>query len=74
MSKPSDKKGHVEADVPRAFYTVREFAAAACLAVDTVYRLMKRDKLAWVRIGGEKRIPVTEVQRLTDEAMGRVAS
>lgn len=64
-------KGQVKADVPRVFWSVREFAAATGCALDTIYRRMHRGELAWTWVGGEKRIPDSEMKRLVDEAMAR---
>ena len=57
-----------KADVPRLFWSVREFAGALGLNVETVYRLIARHELAAVKVGGEHRIPNSEIERLTDEA------
>lgn len=59
------------AGVPRLFWSVREFAEATGLAVDTVYRLIARGELAAVRLG-ELRIPNSEIERLISEACGAV--
>jgi len=67
-------KGMPKADVPRAFWSVNEFATITGLAQDTVYRMIRASKLGAVRLGGEWRIPNQEVERLTAEAMQRVAS
>lgn len=74
MSKPTDNKGAVQADVPREFYTIREFASATCLAVDTVYRMRTRGDLAAVRLGGEWRIPREEIDRLKAAALAQVGA
>lgn len=65
-------KGAVKADVPRVFYSVREFAQAAGLAVDTVYRMIARGELGSIPLGGEHRIPVREVDRLIEAALAAV--
>jgi excisionase family DNA binding protein len=64
-------KGHVEADVPRLWWSVKEFAAATGVALDTVYRWTKNGKVAWTWLGGEKRIPNSEMERLFAEAEQR---
>jgi excisionase family DNA binding protein len=58
--------------VQREFYTVQEFAAITCLAVDTVYRMRTRGALAAVRLGGEWRIPREEIDRLKAAALEQV--
>lgn len=67
----SRAKGKVQADVPRLWWSVREFAAAFGVNVNTVYRLLDREELAWTWVGGEKRIPTSELDRLMAEAMDR---
>lgn len=74
MSRTGINKGAVQADVPREFLSVKEFAATTGIALDTAYRMTQRGDLAWVRIGGEKRIPVSEITRLTEEAMAQVSA
>lgn len=64
-------KGQVQADVPRLWWSAREFAAATGCAIDTVYRLMRKGGLAWEWIGGEKRIPNSEMERLLSGAEAR---
>lgn len=69
MSTAADKKGAVQAGVPREFYTVKEFAAACCLNTNTVYRMCDRGEIAAIRPGGKEwRIPRSEIDRLTHEA------
>lgn len=70
----SRAKGQVQADVPRTFWSVKEFAATLGVNVNTVYRLITDDKLAWTWVGGEKRIPNSELERLLSEAYGRVSA
>jgi excisionase family DNA binding protein len=55
-------------EVQREFYTIAEFAAACYLATDTVYRMRSRGDIHAVRLGGEWRIPRTEIERLTAAA------
>jgi len=57
--------------VPRNAWSVKEFAAAWGVNVNTVYRLINTGQLAWTWIGGEKRIPNAELDRLMAEAMDR---
>lgn len=64
-------KGKVAADVPRHFWSVREFAATTGVSLDTVYRLIRGGQLACTHIGGEKRIPNSELERLLSEAYER---
>jgi excisionase family DNA binding protein len=64
-------KGHVEANVPRLWWSVKEFAAATGVALDTVYRWTNRGQIAWTWLGGEKRIPNSEMERLLTEAKQR---
>lgn len=67
----SRAKGQVQADVPRLWWSAKEFAAATGCALDTVYRWMKNSTLAWTYIGSEKRIPNSELERLLAEAQAR---
>lgn len=67
----SRAKGQVQADVPREFWSVREFAATFGVNQHTIYRMCNRGELAWVPVGGEKRIPNSELERLLAEAYGR---
>lgn len=64
-------KGHVEANVPRMWWSVKEFAAATGVALDTVYRWTNRGQIEWTWLGGEKRIPNSEMERLLTEAKQR---
>lgn len=61
------------ADVPRLFWSVREFATATGLATDTVYRMVAAGQLAHVRLG-EIRIPHSEIERLTAEAQSNLSA
>lgn len=70
----SRNKGQVQADVPRNFWSVREFAATLGVSLDTVYRLIKDNKLACVQIAGEKRVPHRELERLMAEAYEQVSA
>lgn len=67
-------KGNVQADVPRTFWSVREFAATTGISIDTTYRLIKRRQLKCVQLGREKRIPNTELERLLSEAEAQVSA
>lgn len=67
-------KGKIDADVPRTFWSVREFAATLGVNQHTIYRACRRGEIAWVRVGGEKRIPNSELDRLLNEAYSRRAS
>ena len=72
-------KEHVAAqtlvlDIQRDGLTVKEFAARWGVSTDTVYRAARAGKLACVLVGGEKRIPVAELDRLTVEAYERVSA
>jgi excisionase family DNA binding protein len=75
MTAAADRaKGKVKADVPRTFWSVREFAATTGISIDTCYRLLQRGEVRWVQLGGEKRIPNSELERLLAEAAAQVAS
>lgn len=71
MSADYRAKGVAKADVPRLFWSVREFATATGLSVDSVYRLMHSGELAHTTSLGEYRIPHSEIERLTAEAQER---
>lgn len=66
--KWSRAKGEVQADVPRNAWSVREFAAALGVNKHTIYRACNRGEIAWVQVGGEKRIPNAELERMVAEA------
>lgn len=71
MSSPR-AKGQVQADgVSRLWWSVKEYAAATGLALDTVYRQMGRGDLAWEWMGGEKRIPNVELENRLASALAR---
>lgn len=55
----------------RAFYSVNEFAELLGVGRHVVYRATDRGEIAWVKIGGSKRIPVSELDRLRAEAFER---
>lgn len=74
MSDPRAKANVVTADVPRNAWSVREFAATLGVNVHTIYRLIKHGQLAWFPVGGEKRIPNSELDRLLAEAYERRVS
>lgn len=44
--------------------STREAAAALGLSARTIARLIERDELASVKVGGSRRIPVAELERL----------
>lgn len=46
--------------------TVKEAAAQLKLSRPSVYRLMKRGELKSVKLGGARRIPQRELERLVD--------
>lgn len=71
MSSTPRAKGQVQADVSRLWWSAKEFASATGCALDTVYRLMRNGGLEWTWIGGEKRIPNSEMERLLAEAQAR---
>lgn len=73
MSAPR-AKGQVQADVPRNFWSVKEFAATLGVSLDTVYRMIARRELACVQIAGEKRVPHSELERLLAEAYEAVSA
>jgi len=50
---------------------VKEFAATLGVNRDTIYRACKRGEIAWTWVGGEKRIPNAELERLLAEAYER---
>ncbi|MBK6683978.1 MAG: helix-turn-helix domain-containing protein [Deltaproteobacteria bacterium] len=59
--------GKTKAEVrPEAqeFFTVAEVAARWRLSRASIYRLMASGQLAWVQIGGARRIARAEVERL----------
>ena len=64
-------KGVAKADVPRVLWSVREFATATGLAVDSVYRLIHSGELAHTPLLGEYRIPHSEIERLVADAFER---
>lgn len=65
-------KGVAKADVPRLFWSVREFATATGVSIDSVYRSMHAGELAHTKMpGGEYGIPNMEIERLTAEAFER---
>jgi excisionase family DNA binding protein len=60
-----------QAAATRAFYSVREFAAALGVGIHVIYRATDRDEIAWTKVGGSKRIPHSELERLLSEAHER---
>lgn len=68
----SRAKARIAADgIPRLMLSVREFAAAFGCNYHTINRMCNRDELAWTRVGSEKRIPKSELERLLAEAYER---
>lgn len=53
----------------RALYPVGEFCQLLGISRATAYRLMGRAELAFVRIGGERRIPASELERALKEGI-----
>lgn len=49
--------------------TVREAADLLCLGRSTLYNLMDRGLLAYVKIGRARRIPPSEIERLVHASM-----
>lgn len=49
--------------------TVSEAARQLALSRSTVYNLMERGDLAYVKIGRSRRIPSDELERLVQESM-----
>ena len=49
--------------------TVREAADLLCLGRSTLYNLMDRGLLAYVKIGRARRIPPSEIERLIHASM-----
>jgi excisionase family DNA binding protein len=58
----------------RAFYSVNEFAALCGVGKHVIYRATDNGQIASVKVGGSKRIPHTELERLLAEAQERRAS
>lgn len=58
----------------RAFWSVNEFADLLGVGKHVIYRATDRNEIAWIKVGGSKRIPNTELQRLLSEANERRAS
>jgi excisionase family DNA binding protein len=54
--------------VGAAYLPPEEFAALAGISLATVWRMMKDNKLRFARFGRARRIPVTELERLTTTA------
>lgn len=54
-----------------AFYSVLEFAALLSVNKHTIYRAIDRGDIAWIKVGGAKRIPYSELERLQAEAQAR---
>ncbi len=49
-------------DTPR---TVNETAVALGVSRRTVYSMMERGELQWVQVGGRRKVPAGEIERLT---------
>jgi len=60
-----------DVDVPREFWTVREFAVSLGLNQHTVNRMCNHGQIGWIPIGRQKRIPNSELERLRAEALAR---
>ena len=52
---------------PRAAYAVDEFSHAIRLSKPTLYRMMSDGTLRYVRFGGVRRIPASELTRLLEQ-------
>ncbi len=48
---------------PRRLLTIREAAEALSVSRSSIYRLFDAGQLAWVRIGGSRRVASTEIER-----------
>lgn len=57
-----------------AFWSVNEFAALLGVGKHVIYRATDRGEIAWIKVGGSKRIPNSELERLLAEAQERRAS
>jgi excisionase family DNA binding protein len=55
-------------DIRRAFWSVNEFAALLGVGKHVIYRATDRGEIAWVKVGGSKRIPDSERERLLAQA------
>ncbi len=51
--------------IPRLAWSAAELAAALGVSRDVIYRDIHAGRIANSRVGGEHRIPITEVARLT---------
>jgi excisionase family DNA binding protein len=47
-------------------------AKALDISRSSVYALMKNGDLAWIQFGADRRIPISEVQRLAVEGIPRI--
>ena len=54
--------------VPRVLLRIPEFAAAAGISRAAVYNLLGTGELKSVKLGGSRRVPFSELQRLADGA------
>jgi excisionase family DNA binding protein len=61
---PSPPKKKPRTLLPRAAYTVKEFAEVTSLSKPTIYRMMEAGELAIVQIRATRRIPASELVRL----------
>jgi len=52
-------------EIQRQMYSVKEIAIMLGLSERTIFRLMKAGKIRAVRIGGQWRIPKSEVEKYT---------
>ncbi len=48
--------------------SVNQLCAALCMGRTKAYQLMDEGAIAYVMLGGVRRIPVTEVERIVSEA------
>ena len=59
------RRAHRPRDPPvRAAYSVNDFCHVTGLSRATAFRMMRRGELKYAHIGRQRRIPVTEVNRL----------
>ena len=51
------------------FLTLDETAALLAVSRTSIYRLMRRNELPWVRVGGVRRVPKKAVNNLIERAL-----
>ena len=51
------------------FLTIDETAALLAVSKASLYRLMQRHEIPWVRVGSVRRIPKRAVNELVDQAL-----